>query len=219
LQEALTVTVRLRAGRQVASDAATFRAHVKKLLAAADDDARRAGYDSNDIRAAIYAVTAFIDESVLNSPVPMFADWPRKPLQEEIFGGHMGGEAFFQNLRELLYRQESEDLADVLEVHLLCLLLGFKGRYSAADPGELGTIIRGVADKVERIRGRPGPLSPAATPPSNETIPVARDPLIRPLAFGAIAAAVVVLLLWAVLALSLRSGAQQLQSLILGAAP
>lgn len=219
LQEALTVTARLRGGRQVASDAASFRAHVKQLLGTADSEARRAAYDGNDIKLAIYAVTVFIDESVLNSPLPIFADWPQKPLQEEIFGGHMGGEAFFHNLRELLSRQESEDLADLLELHQLCLLLGFKGRYSTADPGELGAIIRGVSDKIERIRGRPGPLSPAALAPSNETIPVAKDPLIRPLAFGAIGAAVVVLFLWAVLSLSLRSGAQQLQSLILGAAP
>lgn len=219
LQEVLTVTARLRGGRQVASDAASFRAHVKQLLAAADEEARRAGYDRNDIKLAIYAVTVFVDESVLNSPLPIFAGWPQKPLQEEIFGGHMGGEAFFQNLREVLSRQESEDLADLLEVHHLCLLLGFKGRYSVADPAELGTIIRGVADKIERTRGRAGPLAPAAAVPAQEAIPVARDPLIRPLAFGVLGTGLVVLLLWIVLALALSSGATQLENLILGTGP
>jgi type VI secretion system protein ImpK len=216
LQEVLTVTARLRGGRQVASDAASFRAHVKQLLATADEEARRAGYDRNDIKLAIYAVTVFIDESVLNSPLAIFADWPQKPLQEEIFGGHMGGEAFFQNLRAILARQESEDLADLLEVHQLCLLLEFKGRYSAADPGELGAIIRGVADKIERIRGRPGPLAPSAAVSAQEAIPVARDPLIRPLAVAVLGAGLVVLLLWVVLSLALGSGASQLESLILG---
>src|SRR5512147_412863 len=98
LQEALTAVVRLRANRQTAADAESFRAHLKQLLASADDQARRSGYDQGSVKRAIYAVTVFLDESVLNSSQPMFADWPRKPLQEEIFGGHMGGEVFFQNL-------------------------------------------------------------------------------------------------------------------------
>ena len=89
LQEALTAIVRLRANRQAAADAESFRAHLKQLLATADDQSRRAGYDQGTVKRAIYAATVFLDESVLNSSQPMFADWPRKPLQEEIFGGHI----------------------------------------------------------------------------------------------------------------------------------
>lgn len=219
LQEVLTVTARLRGNRQVASDSASFRAHVKQLLAAADEEMRRLGYSTADVRLAIYAVTVFIDESVLNSPHPMFADWPRKPLQEEIFGGHMGGEAFFQNLRELHQRQDSEDLADLLEVHLLCLLLGFKGRYSMADPGELASVIRALGDKIQRIRGGTGPLSPSWSVPAKETIPVARDPWLKPLLFGTAGAAVVVFLLWVIMQVSLRSGMSQLRGLLLSSLP
>lgn len=219
LQEVLTVTARLRADRQVAADSASFRAHIKQLLAAADEELRRLGYGSTDVKLAIYAVTVFIDESVLNSSNPMFADWPRKPLQEEIFGGHMGGEAFFQNLRELHHREDAEDVADLLEVHQLCLLLGFKGRYSMADPGELAAIIRAIGDKIERIRGGSGPVSPSWAVPANETIPVARDPWARPLLFGTAGAAVVVFLLWIIMQLSLRSGMAQLRSLIVSSLP
>jgi len=50
LQEAFTVTVRLRSGRQVAADAFSFRAHVKQLLQGADREARQAGYASEQIR-------------------------------------------------------------------------------------------------------------------------------------------------------------------------
>jgi type VI secretion system protein ImpK len=113
LQEALTAIERLRANRQVAADGESYRAHLKQLLGAADEEARRAGYANGDIKRAIYAVTVFADESVLNSSQPMFADWPKKPLQEELFGGHMGGELFFKNLQELLTRQDAEDLADL----------------------------------------------------------------------------------------------------------
>ena len=214
LQETLTVTVRLRTGRQVAADAASFRAHIKQLLAGADDELRQQGSNPNDVRLAIYAVTVFIDESVLNALPPVFADWPRQPLQEEIFGGHTGGEVFFQGLRQVLSRGDADDVADLLEVYQLCMLLGFKGRYSMADPAELAAVIRAVGDKISRIRGT-GPLSPSWAIPANETIPVARDPWIKPLVIGAASAAVVVLLLWVVMQLALHSGLRDLRSLLL----
>jgi type VI secretion system protein ImpK len=187
LQEPLVTTVRLRANRQAAADAASFREHIKQLLTRAHDEARRAGYGGEDVKLAIYAVVVFLDESVLNSRHPAFAEWPRRPLQEELFGGHMGGETFFQNLHTLLARQDTDDLADLLEVHQLCLLLGFEGRYGAGGRDELRAWRTAVADKIARVRGRPGPLSPAWAPPNDEVIPIPTDPWVRPLAYGAIA--------------------------------
>src|SRR5687767_14449420 len=119
LQEAFTVAVRLRAGRQVAADAASFRVHVKQLLASADQRARAAGYDGDTVKLAVYAYIALLDESVLNSAQPMFAEWSRQPLQEEVFGEHMAGENFFRTVQELLARQDSEAVADLLEVYQL----------------------------------------------------------------------------------------------------
>ena len=187
LQELFTTTVRLRANRQAAADAASFREHVKQLLTHAHDEARRAGYGGEDVKLAIYAAVVFLDESVLNSGHPAFVEWPRRPLQEELFGGHMGGETFFQNLHALLGRPDTDDLADVLEVHQLCLLLGFEGRYGAGGRDEVRAWRSGVADKIARVRGRPGSLSPAWAPPNDEVILIPRDPWIRPLAYGAIA--------------------------------
>jgi tRNA A37 threonylcarbamoyladenosine modification protein TsaB len=109
LQETLTAVVRLRANRQVAADAGAFRASVKHMLATADQQARQLGYAADDVRLAIYAVVAFLDESVLNSGQPMFAEWPRKPLQDELFGGHIGGEIFFENLRNCLEKFGNPD--------------------------------------------------------------------------------------------------------------
>ena len=78
LQEALTAGARLRANRQVAADADSFRNQVKHLLGRADQEARQAGYDPADVKLAIYGYIAFLDESVLNSGQPMFAGWPRR---------------------------------------------------------------------------------------------------------------------------------------------
>lgn len=213
LQEALTAVVRLRANRASAADAASFRAHLKQLLAAADDQARRAGYGQSEIKRAIYAVTVFLDESVLNSAQPMFADWPRQPLQEELFGGHMGGEIFFQNLRELLTRADSEDLADLLEVHQLCLLLGFKGRYSMGDSGELRGLIGQTAEKINRIRGGWGPLAPNWAPSANESIPVSADPWQHRLLMILAGTAGFAFLLFVIFKLSLRSGISDIEAL------
>jgi type VI secretion system protein ImpK len=183
LQEAFTATVRLRANRQVASDAESFRAHMKSLLAAAHEDARARGYAEEEIRFAVYALIAFLDESVLHSSQPMFSGWRRQPLQEEVFGDHMAGETFFQHLRTLMGRQESAELADVLEVYDLCLLLGFHGRHGA-ETAELRSLRTGIREKIERIRGG-DPLAPAAHLPADEDVPERRDPWIRRLGIAA----------------------------------
>jgi type VI secretion system protein ImpK len=219
LQEVLTATVRLRANRQVAADAESFRGHVKQLLSGAQREARRLGYSSDDVALVLYAVVAFLDESVLNSAQPMFASWPNRPLQEEIFGGHMGGEIFFQHLRQLLSRQDSEDLADVLEVFQLCLLLGFQGRYSTADQGELRGLATAAGEKIRRIRGSFGELSPSWALPSGETPPRSRDAWLPWLTLAALASFVGVWLLFGWFRTTLDSRALEVQTVSSVSAP
>ena len=205
VQELLTATVRLRANRQGPTDAESFRAHLKQLIARADQDARQAGYAQGDVRYALYAVVAFIDESILNSAQPMFRDWPRRPLQDELFGGHVGGEAFFQYLQQLMTRDPSPDLADVLEVYLLCLLLGFQGRYSATNRDELGLWTSRVREQVARIRGGTPPIAPDWAIPTGEVIPRSRDAWLRRLLFAGAATLAVALALYVIYLVVLRS--------------
>jgi type VI secretion system protein ImpK len=212
LQEAFTVAVRLRTNRQVAASAQSFRAHVKQLLDGAHRHAAHAGYDSELIRLAIYAYIAFLDESVLNSGQAMFAEWPRQPLQEEVFGDHIAGENFFRNLSELLGRHDSEDVADALEVYQLCMLLGFRGRY-AADQGGLQSAQRSVQEKLRRIRGALPPLSPMGGLPANEVTKAERDPWIPRLALAAGIALALALVLYLLFRLSLGAGVGEIQSL------
>ena len=212
LQEAFTATVRLRANRQVAPDAATFRAHIRGLITAANQDALALGYDRHLVKLAVHALIAFLDESVLNSPQPMFADWSRQPLQEEVFGEHRAGETFFQNLRELLARDDSQDLSDVLEVYALCLELGFRGRYSMGDAGELRYLQESARQKIERVRGR-GTLSPLWAPPADETVAAAQDAWVPRLGIAAGALTLLAVLLFTLYALLLRSGVSDLQAL------
>jgi len=211
-QEVLTAIVRLRSNRQAVSDAQSFRVHMREALKSADAEARKHGYTGDDIQSATFAVVAFLDESILNSRNPLFADWPRKPLQEELFGTHMAGEVFFQNLEKLLGRTDSHDLADLLEVYYLCLLLGFGGRYSMGGKGELRSTIEALSAKIQRIRGRSLELSPYWRIPE-ETIRAAGDPWLRKLLWGAAGCAVLALLLFVIFKFSLGSGASDLRAI------
>jgi type VI secretion system protein ImpK len=212
-QELLTAIVRLRSNRQAVSDSESFRHHIREAVKTAAQESRnRAGYSTDDIRMATLAVIGFLDETILNLQNPLFANWPRKPLQEELFGTHMAGEVFFQNLQELLGRNDSEDLADVLEVHYLCLLLGYRGRYSLGDRGELQAISAATAEKIRRIRGAFAGLSPAWAPPA-EKVEAAKDPWARRFLIGAIACFALMVVLFVVYKLVLGSGASGLQTM------
>ena len=206
-QEVLTAIERLRANRQGVTDAAAFRHHTREAIKTAASQALAAGYLADDVKSATFAAVAFLDESVLNSQNPIFADWARKPLQEELFGTHIAGEVFFQNLQQLLGRSDSADLADLLEVHYLCLLLGFGGRYSVGNRGELTQVMGLTADKIRRIRGRFSGLAPDWMLPT-DTIRDRSDPWVRKLGIIAAVSAIVMVLLFIAYKLILNSGAR-----------
>ena len=213
-QEILVGGERLRSGRQTVSDPAIFRQQIIDALKMADQQARRQGYSAEDIKLAIFAVVAFVDESVLNLRLPVFADWPRRPLQEELFGHHIAGEIFFKNLTELLGKSDSPALADLLEVYLLCLLLGFAGRYSMGDRGELRAITGTTEEKIGRIRGGVAMLSPSWELPQESAHRPDTDPLVKKIGIAAAACAVLVLVLFFTYKLTLGSGLSSLNELI-----
>ncbi len=211
-QEVLTAVVRMRSDRQSVSDAESFRHHMREALkTAAQQACNQAGYSPEDARMAAFALVGFLDESILNSRNPLFGDWARKPLQEELFGTHMAGEVFFKHLQELLEREDSVDLADTLEVHYLCLLLGYRGRYSVGGKGELQGLMISVANKIRRIRGPAPGLAPAwALPP--EPVAVHKDPWLRRLSIAAVACFVLAVLLFVGFKVSLGSGISQVRT-------
>jgi len=61
------------------------------------------------------------------------------------------GVVFFEKLERFCSRRDSEQLADILEVYLLCLLLGFEGRYSGSLRGELDSIAEKVRRRIDSI--------------------------------------------------------------------
>jgi type VI secretion system protein ImpK len=212
-QEILTVIARLRSGRQAVPDAEAFRTQMREALRQADQQARLRGYSAEDVNLAIFAVVALLDESILTTRNPVFAHWPRMPLQEELFGHHVAGEIFFQNLQALLGMKDSQELADLLEIYYLCLLLGFAGRYGAGGRAELRSLMQATGDKIRRIRQSSTALSPAWAPPAEPVRAGGFDPWVRRLAIGAGAGFLLAALLFIVFKVLLSSGASELAAM------
>ncbi|HNY40904.1 MAG TPA: DotU family type IV/VI secretion system protein [Bryobacteraceae bacterium] len=212
-QEVLTAIVRLRSGRQDVTDAELFRQQVRAAMRAAHQESIRLGYVDEDVRLAVFATVAFLDESVLNLQNPAFAEWVRKPLQEEMFGRHTAGEIFFENLKHLLGRRETHELADLLEVHQQCLLLGFAGRYSLSGRGELHALIEAVEDKIRRIRQPHGEISPYWRIPNQAFIQGSSDPWVKRFMWVASGCAGMAVLCFVLYKLMLGSGLSALESM------
>ena len=210
-QEALTAVERVRAAREKVADAESFRAEMRQQLMQANEQGQRRGYSREDIRMAMFAVVALLDESILNSKNPVFADWPRRPMQQEIFGGHQAGEIFFQNIEGLMAQQDSTVLADVLEVYLLCILLGYGGRYSVLGKGELRAIAVSVDERIRRIRGASRGLSPEWVPQGGVAAKSGGDPWLKWLAISAGGLAVIAIVVFILFKAMLGSGVSGLQ--------
>ena len=128
------------------SSAESFRAQTKQALRVAEQEARSRGCNAEDVKQSVFAVVAFLDESVLSCHNPAFANWARLPLQAELFGHQLAGEVFFQELQKVLSRNDSIEAADLLEIYYLCLLLGFKGRYAAG--GDVRSMMAAINDNT-----------------------------------------------------------------------
>ncbi len=158
-----TSVVRLQSSRQSVPDMEAFRRRIKSTLEEIEQIAISAGYDGHDIRDTHFAVVALLDSVVLRSNDPIRKDWERRLLQEELFDKTDAGVVFFDKLDQFQLRRDSEQLANILEVYLLCLLLGFEGRYSGGMRAGLDSIVERLKGRIENIRGRRRPISPEGT--------------------------------------------------------
>jgi len=121
---------------QPQGEAPALAARLQPLLAAAQQDATALGSSDEEIRAALFAVAAWVDEAVLTCDWAGAGDWQRCLLQRQIFDVSNAGVAFFERLAAL-----GAGHAAVQEVFVLCLSMGFKGRYGhGGDARELAGI-------------------------------------------------------------------------------
>ena len=94
------------------------------LLSDARSNAAHAGLAAADIDAALFAAAAWADEVLNGAAWDGAAHWQRRLLQKRYFNVSNGGVAFFTRLESLNGAQQA-----VREVYVMCLGLGFAGRY------------------------------------------------------------------------------------------
>lgn len=207
-QELFTAIVRLRFSRQSAPNADVFRSHMRDAYRLAAQDAQAKGYSPRTVQKAGYAVIAFLDESVVSSRNSVFANWSLSPMQKELFP-EVTGETFFQTVDELLAAPDSPEDADTLEVSLLSLLLGYRGRYAIGNAEELVTIMEKMTAKITRVRQSDTSLSPSWAIPAEQIVPPPANPVRKTcmvLAASAVAASVLTFVVCKILLMSGASG-------------
>lgn len=99
---------------------------IDSLIHQAQGKALKDGVELASFQAAMYPVLAWADERI--SRHHSWADehaWQRFLLQRRYFKTGMAGREFFDRLQQL-----DDDDSQVREVYVMCLCLGFLGRYS-----------------------------------------------------------------------------------------
>lgn len=118
--------LRLKAG--IVAPSNDLRPKIAAMLQDFERRAERYRYSSKIIQVSKFALAAFVDETVLSNKFNLKEEWEKNPLQLEYFGEHLAGNKFFEKLAAMISR--IDETADAVEIYYVCMLLGFKGRYS-----------------------------------------------------------------------------------------
>ena len=153
----LELVMKLRAGLLTPSN--DLRAMVQSLLSEMEQRGATLRYSESQVRNVKFALTAFVDETVLSLNFPLREEWEKTPLQLEHFKEHLAGVKFFEKLDELLKNIEAE--AGVVEVYYLCMLLGFKGQHKVYMEDKLQNLIENTGAQLRQVgRLSQGELAP-----------------------------------------------------------
>jgi type VI secretion system protein ImpK len=141
-------------------DANALRARALELKSRFEREAAAHGFVGADVEDAVFAMVAFLDETILNAKGAAREVWIARPLQLELYGRQLAGEEFFERLEKL--RHEREARIEALEVYACCLAFGFAGRYRLF-PERLPELHEEVLRDVSAVRGSGAlPLAPNA---------------------------------------------------------
>jgi type VI secretion system protein ImpK len=138
---------------------------LRKLLISYIKDFERTclahGKPADAVDQAKYALTAFLDETIINSESNVKESWVAETLQIKFFNDSLAGENFFKRLETML--PDLRKNIEVAEVYYLCLALGFQGRYRLSGAEVLPNVVRNLLKRIEALKGAPPKaVSPAA---------------------------------------------------------
>ncbi|MBK7949152.1 MAG: DotU family type IV/VI secretion system protein [Deltaproteobacteria bacterium] len=108
--------------------ATTVRAQILHLLDAFEGSPAARSVTAAELDAARFALVAWADETILLCGWSGQAEWMRELLQARLFGTNKAGDEFYQRLDSL-----QPEFIQAREVYLVCLAMGFEGRYAGDD--------------------------------------------------------------------------------------
>ncbi len=146
-----SLIIKLRMSQDL-GDPEELRKRITQMFGGMENNGKDIGINNEDILSTKYALSAFIDETILNSQWSARESWLKRPLQLEYFGTQLAGEEFFKKLEQL--RQQADSKIDSLEVFYTCLSLGYEGRYKILGLDKLKILIQELGNDIDRIRGR-----------------------------------------------------------------
>jgi type VI secretion system protein ImpK len=177
-----------------------FRQEVLNALQRIESEAQQHGVEREDASKAVYALSLFMDEQVAESEWTGKMQWMNEPLSIVKLQDPQGGINFFSILDSLGERQKA-----LKEVFLVCLALGFRGKYAELDLTQQSARIAEVRQKVVRSI-HPAPLESRkllfpeayaeAVPLEDEAPPPPRWWVAASLATVAVCLLIYVLLFW-----------------------
>lgn len=146
-----TLILQLRNTNEYGQEA-ILRNRIKELLQSVERKAREADIGQDDIQMALFALIAFLDETIIASEWSEKDSWLQKPLQLEYFNRFDAGEEFFTRLETL--RSHPKENLGLLKMYFLCMTLGFKGRFIVVERDKLRKIIDETYSIIKSIPER-----------------------------------------------------------------
>lgn len=132
-------------------DAPALRARALELKSRFEREAAEQGFLALDAEDAVFAIIAFMDETILMAKGAARDAWIGKPLQLEIYGRQLAGEEFFERLT--LLRRDRDSRIEALEVYVCCLAFGFMGRMRLGPPERVAELLDAAQKEVAAVRG------------------------------------------------------------------
>lgn len=124
------------------ADGEALRTRLNGMLEDFRKSAEAGGIPAAAVDQARYALIALIDELIMTSSWPIKGAWLGKPLQMEHYGSFAAGEEFYTRLATLRADLASQGSLEAIEVYLLCLCFGFRGKHGTASGIEVVSLLQ-----------------------------------------------------------------------------
>lgn len=153
-----------------------FRDEVLAALKRIETEASAHGIETSDATHAVYALCFFMDTQVASSAWNAASEWATEPLGIVQQRDPEGGVNFFRRLEAFGDREKA-----VKEVYLVCLSLGFRGKFAELEPTEQAARIGEVRQQlVHAIRPEPLDKLPELFPEAYAEAEQIEDEVPRP---------------------------------------